>query len=143
MPEYLKRRSGMAATEASAGTLEFLRGYYEAIDAGRAEEALARFAAEATVRAGNGAERPWMEGLREMARELRGVVGTRHEIAAVVEGAGGEVAYEVEIAYQLGGGREVSLAGAVFCAIRDGCFQHQHLYVDLAPLREALAAEGG
>lgn len=131
----------MLATDASAGTLEFLRGYYEAIDGRRPKEALACFAPEATVRAGNEPTQPWMEGLQAMARQLRGVAGTRHAMANVVEGAGGETAYEVDITYVLENGREITLAGAVFCTIRDGLFRHQSLYVDLAPLREALAGE--
>jgi ketosteroid isomerase-like protein len=131
----------MSATNASPGTVEFLRRYYDAIDQQHPEEALACFAADATVRAVNEPPQPWMKGLQAMARQLRGVTGTRHAIASVVEGANGETAYEVNITYILESGTEVALAGAVFCVIRDDRFQHQHLYVDLTPVREAIAKE--
>lgn len=132
----------MLATQASAHTVDFLRRYYDAIDGRRTEEAIACFAPEATVRAGNEPAQPWMQGLGEMARRLRGVAGTRHSITRVVEGGDGEVAYEVEIAYLLEGGREITLAGAAFCEIREGLFQHQSLYIDLSPVLEATGGAG-
>jgi len=132
----------MLATHASADTVEFLRRYYDAIDQRRPKEALACFAPDATVRAGNEPAQPWMQGLQAMARQLRGVTGTRHSITRVVEGIDGETAYEVEIAYRLEDGGEVTLAGAVFCEIREDLFQHQSLYVDLSPLLEATGRAG-
>ena len=122
-------------------TVEFLRRYYDAIDRQRPEEALALFAADATVRAANGPTQPWMEGLQAMARQLRGVAATRHAITRVLEGADGEAAYEVDITYVLASGTEVTLAGSVFCTIRDELFQNQHLYVDLTPVRDAIEKE--
>lgn len=128
----------MPAANTSVETVEFLRRYYDAIDAQRHEEALACFAPDATVRPVNGTEQPWMDGLMAMAKQLRGVAGTRHAITDVVEGPDGEVAYEVAITYILKSGEEVTLAGAAFCRIRDERFQRQHLYVDLAPVLEAV-----
>jgi len=119
-------------------TVEFLQRYYDAIDNRRNEEALACFAPDATVRAANGPAQPWMEGLGAMARRLRGVAGTRHAITSVVEGDDGETAYEVDVTYLLKSGEEVTLTGAVFCAIRDDRFHHQHLYVDLTPVLDAI-----
>lgn len=130
--------AGLLATNASAETVEFLRRYYEAIDAQRHEEALACFAPDATVRPVNGTEQPWMDGLVAMAKQLRGVAATRHSITAVVEGTDGETAYEVEITYVLKSGEEVTLAGAAFCQINEERFQYQRLYIDLAPVLEAV-----
>jgi ketosteroid isomerase-like protein len=121
--------------------VEFLRRYYDAIDRQRPEEALALFAADATVRAANGPTQPWMEGLQAMARQLRGVATTRHTITRVLEGADGETAYEVDITYVLASGTEITLSGSVFCTIRDELFQSQHLYVDLTPVRDAIEKE--
>jgi len=118
--------------------VEFLQRYYDAIDNRRNEEALACFSPDATVRAANEPAQPWMEGLGAMARRLRGVAATRHKITSVVEGADGETAYEVDIAYLLKSGEEVTLAGAVFCTIRDDLFHRQHLYVDLTPVLDAI-----
>lgn len=132
----------MLATQASAETVEFLRRYYDAIDNRRTEEALALFAPDATVRAVNGPVQPWMEGLGAMAQQLRGVAGTRHTIKQVVEGSDGETACELEIVYVLESGEEVTLAGAVFCTIRSELFHHQSLYVDLAPVRDAVQRGG-
>jgi ketosteroid isomerase-like protein len=132
----------MLATHASADTVEFLRRYYDAIDQQRPEEALACFAPDATVRAGNEPAQPWMQGLQAMARKLRGVVGTNHSLTRVVEGIDGETAFEVEITYALEGGGEVTLPGAVFCEIREDLFHHQSLYIDLSPVHDALGREG-
>jgi len=128
----------MLATQASPETVEFLRRYYDAIDNQRAEEALSVFAADATVRVPNEPAQPWMQGMQAMARQLRGVTGTRHAITRVIEADGGETAYEVEITYILKGGEEVTLTGSVFCTIRDERFQSQNLYVDLTPVRNAI-----
>jgi len=131
----------MSATKNPTGAVEVLRRYYDAIDSKRTDEALASFAPEATVRAGNQPARPWMEGLEAMARELRGVAATRHEITRVIEGPDGEAACELDIAYLLETGEEITLSGAAFCEIREGRFHRQHLYVDLAPVRDALGRE--
>ena len=128
----------MLAAEASAETVEFLRRYYDAIDQNRHEAAMECFAPDATVQAANEPAQPWMQGLRAMARQLRGVAGTRHEIRRVLEGPGGEAACELGIAYVLEDGEEIALSGALFCTIRDQRFQHQSLYIDLTPVREAI-----
>jgi ketosteroid isomerase-like protein len=128
----------MLATLVSAETMDFLRRYYDAIDRRRTEEALSSFAPEATVQASNEPAQPWMQGLQAMARQLRGVAGTRHAIRRVVEGANGETAYELDVTYLLKSGEEITLAGAVFAVIHDERFHHQSLYVDLAPVRDAI-----
>lgn len=131
----------MQATHASARTVEFLQRYYDAIDGQRTEEALACFAPDATVRAGNGTTKPWMEGLQEMAKRLRGVAGTRHAITRVIEGDDGETAFEVDVTYLLRDGGEITLAGCVFCVIADGRFHSMQLYVDLSPVLDAVGRE--
>ncbi len=132
----------MLATDVGAETRDFLRRYYEAIDQRRTEEALASFAPDATVQASNEPAQPWMQGLQAMAGQLRGVAGTRHAITRLVQGADGEAAYELDVTYVLESGEEITLAGAVFCVIRDERFHHQGLYVDLAPVRDAIRRAG-
>jgi ketosteroid isomerase-like protein len=118
---------------ATPQTLDWIRGYYELMDADRLEECEQYFAPDATIRI---AHHPPLQGWDAIDRSMRAglsvVQGIRHEVLNAWEAEDGVLIFEVVAHYTLKDDRHIDVPGVVIADVADGRFQSQRIGADLS-----------
>ena len=126
---------------ATTETLELLTSYYAAMEANRPSEFGAYYAPDMTLTFGNS---PTIRGKDEIlaafSTMLDRVSSLGHELTNVWQDDG-TVYFESLGRWTLRGGDVLEIKAASVITVRDGKFVDQRIYVDNAPVQEALARE--
>ena len=118
---------------ATQETLDWIRGYYELMDANRLAECEPYFTADAEIRI---AHHPPLVGWGAIDRSMRAglsvVGGIEHEVKAAWEVEDDVLVFEVTAHYTLKDGRKVDVPGVVIAELADGKFHRQRIGADLS-----------
>ncbi|WP_164990957.1 nuclear transport factor 2 family protein [Streptomyces sp. GZWMJZ-114] len=127
---------------ASTGTVQLLTDYYAAMEANRPREFGSYYAEDMTLTFGNSSEIKGRENVVSAFREvLDRVASLGHDLVNAWEEEGGVVFFESIGRWTLRGGAVIEIRAASKITIVDGKFVDQRIYVDNAPVFEALERE--
>jgi ketosteroid isomerase-like protein len=133
---------GLIAMRASTETVSMLTAYYAAMEAKDSQEYGSYYAEDMTLTFGN---RPEVSGrdnvIAAFSGALHDVVSLGHDLVNVWEEDGGVVFFESLGRWTLRGGAVIEIKAASKITVVDGKFVDQRIYVDNAPVSEALAQE--
>lgn len=125
---------------ASQETIDRLVAYYAAIEAKDTATWSRHLADDMVV---NFANNPRIEGAAAFVDAVEGMLAQveslHHEIVAAWEDDDGRLIFESVGTWTLRGGSSVSISACSVCRVVDDKITEQHIYVDNAPLFEALA----
>jgi ketosteroid isomerase-like protein len=134
----------LITVRASTETVSLLTGYFAAMEANNAREFGSYYAENMTLTFGNS---PEIKGRKHIISALTDtldkVVSLGHDLVNVWEEEGGVVFLEDIGRWTLRGGAVIEINAASKITIVDGKFVDQRIYVDNAPLFEALERESG
>ena len=120
---------------ASPETLDWIRSYYELMDADRLDDCEQYFTPDATITI---AHHPPLVGWTAIDRSMRAglavVKRIDHEVMNAWEAEDGVLVFEVVAHYTLADDRKVDVPGVVLAEIRDGRFASQRIGADLSPV---------
>ncbi|WP_327726597.1 nuclear transport factor 2 family protein [Streptomyces sp. NBC_00487] len=129
---------------ASTETVRLLTEYYAAMEANSPQEFGSYYAEEMTLTFGNS---PEIKGRENIISALRGkldeVLSLGHDLVNVWEEEGGVVFFESIGRWTLHDGTVIEIKAASKITIADGKFVDQRIYVDNAPVFEALERQNG
>lgn len=127
---------------ASTETVELLTEYYAAMEANRPREFGSYYSEEMTLTFGNSPEIKGRENIiSAFSAKLDEVVSLGHDLVNVWEEEGGVVFFESIGRWTLRCGTVIEIKAASKITIVDGKFVDQRIYVDNAPVSEALERE--
>ncbi|MFC6066988.1 nuclear transport factor 2 family protein [Streptomyces ochraceiscleroticus] len=127
---------------ASTETVRLLTEYYAAMEANRPREFGSYYAEDMTLTFGNSPEIKGRENVVAAFREvLDRVASLGHDLVNAWEEEGGVVFFESIGRWILRGGTVIEIKAASKITIVDGKFVDQRIYVDNAPVFEALERE--
>lgn len=134
--------------QASKATIDFLTGYYEAMESNDPKRYGAYYAEDMTLTFANSPTVAGRAGALAAFGEVLGRVRSlHHDLVNVWEQDGGVVIFESLGIWNLYDGTSISIKACSVFTIADGKFTDQRIYVDNAPVFAALekaeaAAEG-
>jgi ketosteroid isomerase-like protein len=135
---------GVITLRARTETVSLLTRYFAAMEANDPQEFGSYYAEHMTLTFGNSPEikgrKPIISALSDT---LDKVVSLGHDLVNVWEEEGGVVFFEDIGRWTLRGGAVIEIKAASKITIVDGKFVDQRIYVDNAPLFEALERESG
>ena len=132
----------MITVRASSETVSLLTEYYAAMEANSPREFGSYYADDMTLTFGNSPEIKGRDNIISALREmLDKVVSLGHDLVNVWEEEGGVVVFEDIGRWSLRGGAVIEIKAASKITMADGKFVDQRIYVDNAPLFEALERE--
>ncbi|MCX4647034.1 nuclear transport factor 2 family protein [Streptomyces sp. NBC_01446] len=127
---------------ASTETLRLLTEYYAVMEANRPHEFGSYYAEDMTLTFGNSPEVKGRENVVSAFRDaLDDVASLGHDLVNVWEEEGGVVFFESIGRWTLHSGVVIEIKAASKITIVDGKFVDQRIYVDNAPVSEALERE--
>jgi ketosteroid isomerase-like protein len=125
---------------ASKATIDFLEAYYDAMGSGDPERYGAFYADDMSLTFANS---PTVYGrpavLAAFAAVLNRVRSLHHDLVNVWEEEGGTVIFESVGTWNLRGGETIAIRACSVFTLVEGHFTDQRIYVDNAPVLEALA----
>ena len=123
-----------------SGKLSWYEEFYARVDAMDIDAMEELCTPDTVLRFANGPEARGRAAMREaLGHAWAPLQGLRHEIVEVTE-SGDTAVVEAVVHYSLRDGGTVSVPSATAVQRRDGLVAAQRVYMDLAPLREALQA---
>ncbi|MCL8011285.1 nuclear transport factor 2 family protein [Streptomyces sp. AS02] len=129
---------------ASTETVRLLTEYYAAMEANSPREFGSYYAEDMTLTFGNSPEIKGRENIiAAFSAKLDEVVSLGHDLVNAWEEEGGVVFFESIGRWTLRGGAVIEIKAASKITIVDGKFVDQRIYVDNAPVLEALEREDG
>lgn len=129
---------------ASTETVRLLTEYYAAMEANNPREFGSYYADNMTLTFGNSPEIKGREDITStLSNTLDKVESLGHHLVNAWEEEGGVVFFESIGRWTLHGGAVIEIKAASKITIVDGKFIDQRIYVDNAPLFEALERENG
>lgn len=127
---------------ASTETVRLLTEYYAAMEANNPREFGAYYSEDMTLTFGNSPEIKGRENIvAAFSAKLDEVVSLGHDLVNVWEEENGVVFFESVGRWTLHGGAVIEIKAASKITIVDGRFIDQRIYVDNAPVLEALERE--
>jgi ketosteroid isomerase-like protein len=125
--------------QARQATIELLANYYDAMESGDSERYGAFYAEDMTLTFANS---PTVHGranvIVALSEVLNRVRSLHHDLVNVWEEDGGIVIFESVAVWNLHDGKLISINACSVLTVRDGKFTNQRIYVDNAPVFEAL-----
>jgi ketosteroid isomerase-like protein len=129
---------------ASNETVSLLTQYYSAMEGKNPEEFGSYYAEDMTLTFGNSPEIKGRDDvISAFTDALDSVVSLGHDLLSAWEEEGGVVFFESLGRWTLRSGAVIEIKAASKITILNGKFVDQRIYVDNAPLFEALARENG
>lgn len=108
--------------------------YYQEVDAGKMEDAMAYFADGASMRVANGEPVVGKEAIEQAIRRFFALFeAVSHELDRVWEPEPGVIVFEGRFRFDRFDGTSVAVPAAGVCRARDGQWLEQRIYVDAAP----------
>ena len=127
---------------ASTETVNLLTAYYAAMEGKDSKDYGSYYAADMTLTFGNSPEISGRENIiSAFSDALEDVVSLGHDLVNVWEEEDGVVFFESLGRWTLRGGAVIEIKAASKITVVDGKFADQRIYVDNAPVFEALAQE--
>jgi ketosteroid isomerase-like protein len=127
---------------ASTETVSMLTAYYAAMEAKDSQEYGSYYADDMTLTFGNSPEVRGRDNVISVLSDaLADFVSLGHDLVNVWEEEGGVVFFESLGRWTLRGGAVIEIKAASKITVVDGKFVDQRIYVDNAPVFEALAQE--
>jgi ketosteroid isomerase-like protein len=127
---------------ATAETIALLNDYYAAMEANDPRDFGAYYAEDMTLTFGNSPQITGRQNIITAFSEVLDQVSSLgHDLVNVWEEEGGVVFFESIGRWTLRGGRVIEINAASKLTIVDGKFVDQRIYVDNAPLNDALEQE--
>jgi len=135
---------GLITMRARTETVRLLTEYFAAMEANSPREFGSYYAENMTLTFGNSPEITGRDNIMSALSDmLDRVVSLGHDLVNVWEEEGGVVLFEDIGRWTLRGGAVVEIKAASKITIVDGRFVDQRIYVDNAPLFEALERDNG
>jgi ketosteroid isomerase-like protein len=135
---------GLTTMRASKETVRLLTEYFAAMEANNPREFGSYYAENMTLTFGNSPEIKGRDHIiSALSDMLNEVVSLGHDLLNVWEEEGGVVFFEDIGRWTLRGGQVIEINAASKITIVDGKFVDQRIYVDNAPLFEALERDNG
>lgn len=135
---------GLTTMRASTETAEMLTEYYAAMEANNPREFGSYYAENMTLTFGNSPEIKGRENIiSAFSDKLNEVESLGHDLVNVWEEEGGVVFFESVGRWTLHSGAVIEIKAASKITVLDGKFVDQRIYVDNAPVFEALEQEKG
>lgn len=127
---------------ASTETVKLLTDYYAAMEANTPNEFSSYYAEDMTLTFGNSPEIKGRDDVTAaFSAKLNQVASLGHDLVNVWEEEGGVVFFESVGRWTLHGGEVFEIKAASKITILDGKFVDQRIYVDNAPVDQALTRE--
>ena len=126
--------------QARQETVDFLKSYYAALEANEPEVCGGYYAEDMTLTFGNSATVRGRASVLASFGVLGRVRSVRHDLLNVWEEDGGQVVIECVAHWHLHDGTSLSIPAMTVFTIADGKIIDQRIFVDNAPLAEALDA---
>lgn len=127
---------------ASTETVKLLTDYYAAMEANTPNEFSSYYAEDMTLTFGNSPEIKGRDDVTAaFSAKLNQVASLGHDLVNVWEEEGGVVFFESVGRWTLHGGEVLEIKAASKITILDGKFVDQRIYVDNAPVDQALTRE--
>ena len=135
---------GVITVRASTETVSLLTDYFAAMEANSPREFGSYYAENMTLTFGNSPEIKGRDNIiSALSDMLDEVASLGHDVVNVWEEEGGVVLFEDIGRWTLRGGAVIEIKAASKITIVSGKFVDQRIYVDNAPLFEALERENG